>query len=759
MKFGIGQAAARLEDVRLLTGRGCYVDDLRLDGQAHAAVLRSPVAHGRIVTLDPGPAREVPGLLSVWTHADIDGRLAPLRSEAPIRPAPVTVPRLADEVVRFVGQPVVFAVAETAAAARDALEAIEVDYAELPAVTDPVAALAEGAPQLHPDAPGNLAYDWELGDRAATEGAFARAAHVVRVETKAQRLVVASLEPRGINVRWQPEEGRWEAWIGSQSAHNARAKLAHALGVEPDRIRVHTPDVGGAFGMKLMDHPEYALAALAARDLGRPVKWVGDRSESFLSDAQARDLTLRAEAAFDADGRCLAMRMDNVSNLGAQYSSMGAAIHTVFSAGLLGGMYGIEAMHARVRGAFTNTTSTDAYRGAGRPESLNITELLMERAARELGRDRVELRRQNLLRPEDVPHRTPGGLTFDSLDPARNIDRVLAAADWDGFAARAAAAPPRALRGIAMAYFFERTGGKPMEMTRISLEPDGSVRVWIGTQSTGQGHETAWAQIVHEITGLPFGRIVVQAGDSDALRLGGGTGGSRSAVYAGMVLGRAGEALIDRARPLASRHLEAAEADIEFSAAEGGRFRIVGTDRSVGLAELAAEAGGLAAEGEVGPDSGGGVTTFPNGAHVAEVEIDRETGGMRLVAYTACDDFGRVINPLLLDGQRHGGIAMGAGQAIGEGMVWDPETGQPLTASFMDYFVPRAGDLPFFQLFQEGNPAPSTPLGVKGCGEAGTVASIPTVTLAVFDALHRAGAGPVETPLTPARLWQALRDV
>lgn len=756
MKFGMGQAVSRLEDVRLLTGRGTYVDDIRLEGQAVAAVLRSPVAHGRIAAFDMAAARAAEGVLGVWAHGDIAGRIRPIRGESAIKPdpAPVTMPRLADGTVRFVGQPVAFVVAENLAAARNALEMIEVEYKDLDPVIDPVAALADGAPQLHPEAPGNLAYDWTLGDADATEAAFAAAAHVTRMSMKAQRMVVASMEPRGINVRWLPGEERWEVWIGCQSAYNARAKLAHALAVEPDRLRVHVPDVGGAFGMKLMDHPEYALAALAAKELGRPVKWVGDRSESFLSDAQARDLTVRAEAAFDAEGRCLAMRMDNVSNLGAHYSSFGAGIHTVFSGGLLGGMYDVGAVHVRTRGAFTNTTPTDAYRGAGRPETIYVTERLMEQAAREMGRDRVVHRRINLLKPSQVPHRAPGGLTFDSLDPGPNIDAVLEEADFSGFGARAVAAKARgAFAGIAMSYYFERTGGMPREMTRLSLGPDGVMEFWIGTQSTGQGHETAWAQILHEVTGLPFESIRLQYGDSDSMPFGGGTGGSRSLVFAGQVLVKAGEALIETARPLASHHLEAAEADIEFSASEGGRFRIIGTDRSVGLADLAAEAGGLGAEGAVE----GAVTTFPNGAHVAEVEIDAATGRLALLRYTAADDFGRVINPLLLRGQLHGGIAQGAGQVLGEEMVWDHDTGQPLAASLMDYYLPRAADLPNFALSYRENLAPSTPLGVKGCGEAGTVASIPAVTLAVLDALHRAGAASVETPHTPQKLWAALR--
>ncbi|MDT8344650.1 MAG: xanthine dehydrogenase family protein molybdopterin-binding subunit [Thermohalobaculum sp.] len=760
MKFGIGQPVRRLEDTRLLTGSGSYVDDLGLPDQLHAHVVRSDVAHGKITRIELGGAVEAEGVRLVWTHADIAGRLAPLANEFPLdpAPAPVVLPHLADGVVRYVGQPVAFVVATSRAAAEDAAALIEIDIDERPAVTAPDAALAAGAPQLHAEAPGNLAYTWSCGDRAATDAAFARAAHIVSTPVLNQRIVVNSLEPRAVNVRHDPESGRWEVWIGSQGAHGMRAKIARALGVEPDRVRVHVGDVGGAFGMKLMDHPEYGLCARAAADLGQPVKWVGSRSESFLSDAQGRDMRGTVEGAFDAEGRCLAMRMRTISGLGAYYSSYGAGVHTAFSAALLGGMYDVGAIHAEVRGAFVNTPPTDAYRGAGRPETIYATERLMEAAARQLGIDRVEIRRRNLLTADRVPHRSAGGFVFDSLDTHTVLDRATAAADCAGFEARAAEARARGRhRGIGVAYYFERTGGQPTENTRMELDAAGCLRIWVGTQSSGQGHETAWAQIAHERLGLPIDAVRVMPGDSDALPSGGGTGGSRSLIMASQALIAGSDDLIDKARALAADRLEAAAADLEFLPGEGGVFRVAGTDIAVGLAELAHGAGGIAAAGRVKVESS---STFPNGAHVCEVEIDPETGALDILRYTIVDDFGRLVNPELVAGQVHGGIVQGIGQVIGEEARWDPDTGQPLNGSFMDYRLPRAADLPMFDLAFEEVPARTNPLGVKGCGESGSVGGIPATALAVLDALWRAGyREPLETPYTPIKLWQALQGV
>ncbi|WP_333834713.1 xanthine dehydrogenase family protein molybdopterin-binding subunit [Rubrimonas sp.] len=760
MKFGVGQPATRKEDARFLTGRGSYVDDVRLPGAARAHVLRSPHAHAAILRVDASAARAAPGVLGIWTGADVAERLAPLGNELPFAqrdgapPAPATQPHLATDKVRFVGQPVAFVVAGTLAQARDAAELIEVDYETLEAVTDPEAALAEGAPLLHDAAPGNRAYVWACGDEAATEAAFARAAHVTRLRVRNQRLIVASMEPRAIAAQFDADAGRWEIWIGSQGAHGIRARIAAALQVAPELLRVRTPDVGGGFGMKLMAHPEYGLTALAARELGRPVKWIGERTDAMLSDAQGRDLTTDAEAAFDAEGRLLGFRWRSLSNLGACYSSFGAGIHTAFSAPLVGGMYRTPTFHHQVTGVFTNTAPTDAYRGAGRPEVIYVTERLMERAAREMGVDPVDLRLRNLVTPKELPYATPGGMVFDSLDPAENVRRALEAADRDGFAARRAEAQARGkLLGFGACYYMERTGGAPVERAEIRLDAQGGCEIRVGTQSTGQGHETAWAQIVRQQLGLDWESIRLAPGDTDLLSRGGGTGGSRSLIMAGRVLLLAAEDLLRKAREAAAEHLEAGLDDLSFSAEEGGAFRIVGTDRTVRLTELAATLGGLDGEGDVADRE----STFPNGCHAAEVEVDPDTGRLTLTRYSVIDDFGALVNPLLVAGQVHGGVAQGAGQALMEEARWDAD-GQPLTASFMDYAMPRAADSPFFSVaFNEDAPTPSNPMGVKGCGEAGAVAATPAVTLAALDALRSAGAEELDTPLTPERVWRALQ--
>jgi carbon-monoxide dehydrogenase large subunit len=747
----------RKEDTRFLTGRGAYVEDAGPAGAARLFVLRSPHAHARIATVDAEEARAAAGVLAVYVGADLVKRLAPLKPGlTPTPDAPVGrtgQPHLATDAVRYVGQPVAAVVAETLAQARDAAELISIDYDELPAVIDPTTA-TEAATALHAEAPDNRAYVWRLGDAAATDAAFDAAAHVTRLTVRNQRVVVASMETRAICAAFDAASERWEVWMGSQGAHGARARLAAALKVELERIRVHTPDVGGGFGMKLMGHPEHALALVAAQDLGRPVRWSAERSEAMLSDAQGRDLTTDAAAAFDAEGRLLAFRWRSTSNLGGYCSSMGAMIHSDFSHPIAGGMYRLPTLHITVTGVFTNTAPTDAYRGAGRPEVIYVTERLMDRAALEMGVDPVELRLKNLLTPEELPYPTAGGMVFDSLNPKQNVRMLLENCDREGFAARRAEAEARgAVLGFGLAYYMERTGGGPVERATVALGADGAATVTIGTQSNGQGHETVWAQLVHEKLGLDFDNIALLAGDSDALPAGGGTGGSRSLIMAHRVIFQAADDIIEKARKLAAARLEAAEADIEFAPAEGGLFRIVGTDRTVGLVELAAEAGGLAGEGGVDDR----VSTHPNGAHAAEVEIDRETGRMKLTRYTVVDDFGRLVNPLLVDGQVHGGLAQGAGQAMMEQMVYDPETGQPLTATLMDYALPRADDAPFYDVrFNEDAPTPSNPLGVKGCGEAGAVAAIPTITLAALDALRSAGAPDVETPLTAEKLWRAL---
>lgn len=764
MKFGMGQPARRKEDRRFLTGEGRYVDDHAPDGALHGFVLRAPVGHARIAALDASLAREAAGANVVYTFQDLNEgdapRLVPLTCGMPLKQrdgspfAEIHQPHLADGVVRHVGQPVAFVAAETLDQARDAAELIEVDYDELPVVVDARAALEDGAPTLHEAAPGNLSYDWTVGDEAATEAAFSRAACVSRATVLNQRLIVTAMETRGIVIEHDAEADRWEAWVGSQGAFAMRGGIARALGVEPERLRVHAPDIGGGFGMKLMQHPEYALCALAAKDSGRPVKWIADRSESFLSDAQARDLQTEIEGAFDADGTLLALRSDSVSNLGAYYSTAGPAIHSIFSGGLTGGMYRTPTMFVRVRAALTNTTPTDAYRGAGRPEVIYCTERLMEQAARDMGIDPVELRRRNLLTPEEMPLTTVGDLAFDSLDPATMIDTALDAADYTGFDQRAAASVAAGkLRGRAAIYYMERTGGGPDENAEVTISAEGDAVIRVGTQSSGQGHETAWSQVLTDNLGLDWDRIALAAGDSDALPLGGGTGGSRSAIMASRVIRLASDEIVRKTLPAAAEELEVAEADVEFIAGEGA-FAVAGTDKRVGLPQVVARLGGVTGYGKVDERA----NTFPNGCHVAEVEIDPETGAVRLDRYTVADDFGTLINPLLAGGQAQGGVAQGVGQALMEQAVYDAETGQPLTGSFMDYALPRADDMPDLEpRFIESAPCQTNPYGIKGCGEAGTVAGIPAASLAVHDALLRGGGRLAEGPFTPEKVWRALQ--
>lgn len=759
MKFGLGQPVRRREDVRFLKGEGRYVDDIHAASDLHAFFLRSPAGHARIASLDVSAAREAEGVKLVLTWAEIEGRLNPLTNDFPlestgegVEPAkPVTMPHLAKDRVRFVGQPVAMIVAQTLTQARDAAELIELELEELPVVVEQRAALEPGAPELHDEAPGNLAYDWGMGDAEATDAAFARAAKTVSVEVMNNRIVVASLEPRAARIGWDGQ--RWEIHAGTQGSHNLRGKLARQLGVDAGTIRVLTPDVGGGFGMKLQAHPEDALIAIGARDLGAVVRWTADRSEAFLSDAQGRDLVTLAEGAFDADGKVLAMRFRSVSNLGAYYSTFGAAIHTFFSVPISGGMYDVPVWRHEVKGVFTNTVPTDAYRGAGRPEMIHITEQLMETAARAFGADRAEFRKRNLITSDQTPYTNHGGCVFDSADPARNVDDAIAAADWAGFEARRAEAAARGkVAGIAAAYYFERTGGGPAESALMDVKPDGEITLAVGTQSSGQGHETVWPQIVHEELGVDPMKIRLLAGDSDLLTAVGGTGGSRSLIMASRVLMLAARDVIEKAKDGASALLEAAKADIEYTVEDGGRFRIAGTDRSVTLFEAANHMGGVQGLGEVNDR----VATFPNGCHVAEVELDPETGAVEITRYSIADDFGKIVNPLLVEGQVHGGLVQGAGQVMGEVMVFDPQTAQPLSGTFMDYRMPRASDFPPISFKLNEIPCTTNPLGVKGCGEAGAVGAIPALALAIQDALLSAGVEVAAPPFTPVRVWSYL---
>jgi carbon-monoxide dehydrogenase large subunit len=747
--------------VRLLTGAGRYVDDIKVENEARALVFRSPVAHGRITGLDVAAARAAPGVLAVYTADDVKDRLKPFGNGFPLEqadkaPMPkIFTPHLAADVVRFVGQPVAFIVAETLDQARDASELIELDVEDLPVVTTPATAMAPGAPVLHAEAPGNVAYRWRVGDADATAKAFDEAAHVVRTRVANQRLVVNSVEPRASKAQYDPATERWTVHAGTQGSHALRDNMAGQMGVEKDRIRVVTPDVGGGFGMKLQAYAEDALVAISAKDLGRPVAWIGERSESFVSDVHGRDVSAEIEGAFDADGRLRAIRCRSTSNLGAYISKVGAAVHTVFSAPITGGVYEVPNIDVEVQGVFTNVTPMDAYRGAGRPEVSHMTERLMEAAARQLNMDRAAIRRLNLVKPDQLPYPTAGGFLIDSLDGEAIMDRALAAADYANFPARRAEAEARGkLLGIGVAYYMERTGGGPVENASLRLLPGGSIEAAVGTQSTGQGHDTAWSQVIHEKLGVPLDSIRMLDGDTDLLPAGGGTGGSRSAIMASRVFIKAADDVIEKAMEGASQKLEASRADIEYSAEDGGRFRIKGTDRSVTLFEAVEPLGEVLGLGDVD----GRESTFPNGCHIAEVEIDPETGLSTLTRYSIADDFGTLINPEIVKGQVEGGVVQGIGQALVEQALYDPESGQPLTGSFMDYQMPRAADIPQFDVSLIEVPSTTNPLGIKGCGEAGAAGGLGASTLAVLDALRGAGVENLDSPYTPFRVWSALRQ-
>jgi carbon-monoxide dehydrogenase large subunit len=769
---GLGAPVRRVEDFRLLRGRGHYTDDHRVADCAHMVLVRSPHAAARIRGIDASAARAIPGVLAVLTGDDL-AALGPLEtSVARQLPGGRPMPRppyriLATDAARFVGDPVAAVIAETRAAAKDGAEAVVVDWDPLPAVTDAAAALMPGAPAVWPDhAPDNLCFLFTLGDAAAVEAGVAKASHVARLPFRISRVSANPLEPRGAIGMWSEGEGRWTLISGVQIPHKIRSELAaKTLRVPDNQLRLISPDMGGAFGMKGSPTQEHALVLWAARLLDRPVRWVADRTESFLSDFHARDNDSVVELALDAEGNFLALRIRTVANLGA-YLAFNTPHSPTNNLGGLAGVYRTPAILAEVRGAFTNTQPTAPYRGAGRPEATYAIERVIDLAADELGLDRVELRRRNLIPREAMPFRTGLVFTYDSGDFAKGMDLALAAADWAGFEARRAEAARRGmLRGIGIANAIEIAAGPfrapNEEGAGIRFEPDGGATLLLGSHNHGQGHETAFRQLASSLLGLSFDRVRVVAGDTDLVPHGRGTFGSRSLVVAGTAMTRAAERVIAKGRRIAAHLLEAAEADITF---EGGSFRVAGTDRAMRIEAIAAaaytpgklpkgEEMGLAADVVLTPDE----ATFPNGCHVAEVEIDPETGVVTLARYVVSDDVGTVINPLLLKGQIHGGVAQGVGQVLGEAILYD-EAGQMVTASFMDYRMPRASDLPMMTV--ESNPVPTAanPLGAKGAGEAGTVGALPVVINAIVDALRPLGIRHIDMPATPERVWRAIRD-
>ena len=765
---GIGKPVLRKEDLRLLRGQGRYTDDIRLEGQVYAVMLRSPHAHARIAGIDTAAAKAAPGAVDVLTADDlaadgigtvpsysmIAGLVDLVLENADGSPRRGTqLPVIADGRVRFAGDIVAAAIAETPAAAADAAERIVVEYDPLDAVTEAAAAVEPDAPSLWDDIPGNTCIDGYFGDPERTEAAFAAAAHVVSLRTRVQRVTGMMMEPRATVGRHDADSGRFTLYCGGDNPVRVKRDLAAVFGVEEDRVRVVAGDVGGNYGTRNWTYPEYAVTLWAARRLGRPVKWTATRSESFLSDYQGRDLAIDAALALDADGRFLALRSSLIANVGGYTVSF---VPITKSSELAPTVYDFPAAHVRARAVMSNTPSTAPYRSAGRPEAMLAMERLVDLAAREHGFDPVELRRRNLVPPSAMPYRTALGLTYDSGDYPQAMDRALRLADWDGFPARREEARARGrLRGIGLANSIEITSGFPVERAEIAVRSAGTVDIVIGTLSSGQGHETAFAQCVADWLGVPFEGIRLVTGDTDIVPEGGGSHSARSMRMAGIVMGRASELVIEKGKPVAADMLEAAIEDVVF---EDGRFAILGTDRSVTLFEVAeaveARGDALSAEHTEKMSAPG----FPYGTQVCEVEIDPETGVIDVVRYAAVDDVGRAVNPMILHGQAHGGIVQGAGQALFEHARYDPDSGQMLAGSLMDYAIARADDFPFFDTEIMEVPSPTNPLGVRGGGEGGTTPALAVTVNAICDALAEHGVRHVEMPATPERIWRMIHS-
>ena len=763
VKFGVGQPVRRQEDDALLRGAGHYVADYAPPGLLHAVVVRSPHVHARFRITDVAKAGAMPGVALVLTGADTAklghlpclGLVPGTRIEVP--PYPV----LAIDVVRHVGDAVAFVVADKVEHAKDAAEAIVIDWEPLPHVIGAQAAVAAGAAPVWPQQPGNLVFDTSLGDVRATARAFALAAGTVSLTLVNQRLVTNYLDTRGVIAEVDEGTGRLTLTLGSQGGHAIRDILCNdILRIAPAQMRVVTPDVGGGFGTKAFCYREYALAVLAARALTRPVKWIADRNEHFLGDAQGRDNITTARLGLDAHGRFIALEVDLLADMGA-YLSCYAPFIPYLGAGMSPGLYDIAACHVRVRGAYTNTVPVDAYRGAGRPEASYVIERLVDVAAHETGIAPDELRRRNFIEPAAMPYQTPTGKSYDFGDFASHLARAQELGDWSGFRHRHAAASARGrLRGIGIATYIEACGSGGPETAIARLDPDGGITVLIGTQSTGQGHHTAYAQLIAERLRVAPDFVRVVQGDTDLVATGTGTGGSNSIPCGGPSVAGAADQLADRLAALAGNVLEAAAGDLEFAMeAAGGAVRVVGTDRAISFAELArrAQPGDQPLMGEHAFASE--AATYPNGTHLAEVEIDPDTGAVELIDYVVVDDFGMTLNPLLLAGQVHGGAVQGIGQALMENMVYDAGSGQPVSASLMDYALPRADDIPVFRFETRNVPCTTNPLGLKGAGEAGAIGSCPAVMNAIHDALWRAyRIRHVDMPATPEKLWAAIAE-
>jgi carbon-monoxide dehydrogenase large subunit len=781
---GIGAPVRRVEDRRFLTGRGQYLDDMNRKHQLYAVIVRSPLAHARIGGVQTQDAERAPGVVAIFTGADMAadgvgslpcGWLVHSRDGSEMV-EPHHAPLVTDR-VRHVGDQVAVVIAETRQQAKDAAALVEVDYEELPAVVTCNDAVADDAPLVWDEAPGNTSFEWEIGDEAATDAAFAGASRVISIELTNNRLIPNAMEPRAAIGDYDPATDRYTLYTTSQNPHVIRLLMgAFVLNLPEHKLRVVAPDVGGGFGSKIFHYAEEAIVTWASGRIGRPVKWTAERSESFVSDAHGRDHVSRAELAVDEDGDFLGLRVRTVANLGAYLSTFGSSVPTYLYGTLLAGCYRTPAIHAVVRGVFTNTVAVDAYRGAGRPEAAYLLERLVDKAARELGMDRVELRRRNFIPADAFPYQTPVALEYDTGDYDATLDLALEKADWASFEARRAEARARGkLRGIGLTTYVEACGLAPSnvagqlgaraglyESAIVRMHPTGSVTVFTGSHSHGQGHETAFAQIVCDRLGVALDAVEVVHGDTEKVPFGMGTYGSRSLSVGGAALSRALDKIVDKARKIAAHTLEASGEDIEF---ENGVFRVAGTDRTTGIGDVAMAAyvphdypleelePGLEESAFYDPAN----FTFPGGCHVVEVEIDPETGVVELANVTVSDDVGVVVNPMIVDGQIHGGLAQGIGQALLEQAIYD-EQGQLVNGSYMGYTMPRAADFPFFQVGNHVTPCTHNPLGSKGVGEVGAIGVPAAVINAVLDALAPVGVSHIDMPATPERVWQAIQS-
>ncbi|MGT2503319.1 xanthine dehydrogenase family protein molybdopterin-binding subunit [Bradyrhizobium guangxiense] len=773
---GIGARVVRKEDKRFITGKGRYVDDIKLTGMTHAHFIRSPHAHAKVKKIDSSAALKMPGVIAVLNGQQlVDDKVGNLicgwaitsKDGSPMKMG--AWPAMAPETVRFVGQAVAVVIAESKNLARDAAEAVVVDYEELPAVADIHAAIKSGAPQLHPEAPGNQVYDWVIGDEGATDAAFAKAANVVKLDVTNNRLAPNAMEPRAAIADYDAAEEHFTLYTTSQNPHVARLVLSAFYNIAPEhKLRVIAPDVGGGFGSKIFIYPEEMVALWASKKVGRPVKWTGDRTEAFLTDAHGRDHVTHAEMAFDAQNKILGLKVKTYANFGAYMSLFSSSVPTYLYATLLSGQYNIPAIHAEVIGVYTNTTPVDAYRGAGRPEASYLIERLMETAARQLKVDPAQLRRTNFI--TQFPHQTPVIMAYDTGDFNASLDAAMKAIDYAGFPARKAKAKADGkLRGIGVSCYIEACGIAPSkavgslgagvglwESAEVRVNPVGTIEILTGSHSHGQGHETTFCQLVAERLGIPISQVSIVHGDTDKVQFGMGTYGSRSAAVGLTAILKAMEKMESKAKKIAAHALEASEADIVI---ENGEFKVTGTDKAIALPMVALAAytahnlpdgmePGLKESAFYDPTN----FTFPAGTYICELEVDPGTGKTSFVNFVAADDFGRLINPMIVEGQVHGGLVQGIGQALLEHAIYDAN-GQPVTASFMDYAMPRADDVPSFNLSHTTTLCPGNPLGIKGCGEAGAIGASAAVINAITDAI---GKNNLEMPATPDRVWRTI---